>query len=295
MARIRTIKPDFWTDSKVVSVCVEARLLFIGLLNFADDEGFLIDDPLQIAMKVFPSPSDRFDVGSLIDDLAHVGLVIRGAWHNHAVLWLPGFTEHQRINRPQKSKFAEGFVAVVRTESAKDSSGDQVDSVIDHGSFSDHSVNGHGTVSDHSQRKEGRKEGNGKEGKEVSCSEAPSACSEQKSTELIRSVPVMEFETRGNVKRWFLTEEHVQRLRDGFPDLDIVGEAMKASIWLDANPSRKKTAGGMAAFLFGWMTREQNKGGGRNGGDYGSKAISREARNASAIDRLSEANASNPL
>ena len=31
MARIRTVKPEFWTDEKVVECSIPARLLFIGL------------------------------------------------------------------------------------------------------------------------------------------------------------------------------------------------------------------------------------------------------------------------
>ncbi|STV36571.1 primosomal protein I [Klebsiella pneumoniae] len=39
MARIRTVKPEFWTDEKVVECSIPARLLFIGLFNFANDNG----------------------------------------------------------------------------------------------------------------------------------------------------------------------------------------------------------------------------------------------------------------
>ena len=35
MARIRTIKPDFWTDEKVVELSAFARLLFIGQIGRA--------------------------------------------------------------------------------------------------------------------------------------------------------------------------------------------------------------------------------------------------------------------
>jgi hypothetical protein len=42
MARIRTIKPEFWTDEKVVECSFEARLMFIGMFNFADDKGNLV-------------------------------------------------------------------------------------------------------------------------------------------------------------------------------------------------------------------------------------------------------------
>ena len=43
--RIRTIKPDFWTDAKVSKLTYLARLLFIGLWNVADDEGRFKSDP----------------------------------------------------------------------------------------------------------------------------------------------------------------------------------------------------------------------------------------------------------
>lgn len=34
MARIRTIKPEFWTSEQVMGCAPLARLLFIGLWNF---------------------------------------------------------------------------------------------------------------------------------------------------------------------------------------------------------------------------------------------------------------------
>lgn len=53
MARIRTVKPEFWTDEKVVECSISARLLFIGLFNFADDKGCLERSPKRIKMQVF--------------------------------------------------------------------------------------------------------------------------------------------------------------------------------------------------------------------------------------------------
>src|SRR4030065_361605 len=57
VARIRTIKPEFWTDDKVVQVSFPARLLFIGLWNFADDSGNLENSPVQIKMRILPAHS----------------------------------------------------------------------------------------------------------------------------------------------------------------------------------------------------------------------------------------------
>jgi hypothetical protein len=39
MAKIRGIKPEFWTDDSLVELSVAARLFFIGLWTFSDDNG----------------------------------------------------------------------------------------------------------------------------------------------------------------------------------------------------------------------------------------------------------------
>jgi hypothetical protein len=57
MARIRTIKPEFWTDEKIVECSFEARLMFIGMFNFADDKGNLVREAYQDAD--FPCGHDR--------------------------------------------------------------------------------------------------------------------------------------------------------------------------------------------------------------------------------------------
>ncbi|HBS0572930.1 TPA: DnaT-like ssDNA-binding domain-containing protein, partial [Klebsiella pneumoniae] len=48
MARIRTIKPEFWTDEDMAEVSEPACLLAIGLLNYADDEGYFNANPKLI-------------------------------------------------------------------------------------------------------------------------------------------------------------------------------------------------------------------------------------------------------
>ena len=65
MSRIRTIKPDFWTDEKIVQLPFEARLFFIGMWNFADDEGYLSDQPDRIKLQVLPA--DEIDAWAIVD------------------------------------------------------------------------------------------------------------------------------------------------------------------------------------------------------------------------------------
>lgn len=104
MARIRTVKPEFWTDEKVVECSVTARLLFIGLWNFADDEGRIVDSPKQIKMKVFPGDDLKADdIHCLLTELSVNGLILRYAIDNKEYIQVVGW-HHQKINRVNKSK-----------------------------------------------------------------------------------------------------------------------------------------------------------------------------------------------
>jgi hypothetical protein len=102
MARIRTIKPDFWTDEKIVEISAFARLLFIGLWNFADDYGRMEFSPRRIKMQIFPA--DNLDIsalfGEIMGELVEVYTV-----ENKEFLQINGFEKHQKVDRRNPSKF----------------------------------------------------------------------------------------------------------------------------------------------------------------------------------------------
>lgn len=100
MARIRTIKPDFWTSEALSECSVSARLLFIGTWNFADDFGNLERSSKRIKMQIFPA--DTLDVEPLIQELITHGLLIEYSVSDKKYLHIPGFKDHQVINRPSK-------------------------------------------------------------------------------------------------------------------------------------------------------------------------------------------------
>jgi hypothetical protein len=100
MARIRTIKPDFWTDEKLTECSLSARLLFIGTWNFADDNGNLDRSHKQIKARVFPL--DNIECEPLLNELIAQGLLTEYAVEGKLYLHIQGFTKHQLINRPSK-------------------------------------------------------------------------------------------------------------------------------------------------------------------------------------------------
>lgn len=101
MARIRTIKPEFWTDDVVTECSHSARLLFIGLWNFADDNGNIERSSKQMKMKIFPA--DHIETESLALELMAKGLLIEYEVDGHKYLHIKGFVKHQVINNPSKT------------------------------------------------------------------------------------------------------------------------------------------------------------------------------------------------
>lgn len=105
MARIRSIKPEFWTSEQVMECSTNTRLLFIGLWNFADDAGRHPSSAKQIKALVFPA--DDFsseDVRRMLDELSAHGLISFYAVEGKEYFQITGW-HHQKIDRPQKSKY----------------------------------------------------------------------------------------------------------------------------------------------------------------------------------------------
>ena len=104
MARIRNIKPDFWTDEKLVELETWERLLFIGLWNFADDEGYMPYSPKRIKMQIFPG--DSLEVSRGIQSLISIGAVELFDSEFGQVLHVSKWSKHQKVSNPSKSKYS---------------------------------------------------------------------------------------------------------------------------------------------------------------------------------------------
>jgi hypothetical protein len=100
MARIRTIKPDFWTSEQIMNLTPLARLMFIGMWNFCDYGGNHPASVRTIKALVFPEDDvSTPNVQGLIDDLLENELVIayevEGKVYWHVTGW-----HHQLIDQP---------------------------------------------------------------------------------------------------------------------------------------------------------------------------------------------------
>lgn len=100
MARIRTIKPEFWSSEQVMECQPLTRLLFIGIWNFCDDGGNHPDSEKTIKARVFPGDEiSSSSIRRMLDELSSNGLLSfyehSGKRYLHVCGW-----EHQRIDKP---------------------------------------------------------------------------------------------------------------------------------------------------------------------------------------------------
>lgn len=107
--RIRTIKPEFWTSLKVASLPPMVRLQFVGLWNYADDEGRGVDEPRLIKAALFPLDDDYTadDVEVGMACLAAQLLIARYGYGGLRYFSIVGWPEHQSISKPRPSRFPE--------------------------------------------------------------------------------------------------------------------------------------------------------------------------------------------
>lgn len=102
MARIRTIKPEFWTSEQIVNCSIPARLLFIGLWNFCDDAGIHPASSQRLKMEVFPGDSmTTEEIDKLISELLTQKLLIKYKVEEKTYWQVTGW-HHQKIDKPNQ-------------------------------------------------------------------------------------------------------------------------------------------------------------------------------------------------
>ena len=106
MARIRTVKPDFWKHEELSELPEVVHMFAAALLNYSDDEGFFNANPKLIKAELFPLREPSMNVHGMLSELSKIGYIklykgVDGKTYGHVV----NFLEHQKVNRPQASKY----------------------------------------------------------------------------------------------------------------------------------------------------------------------------------------------
>jgi hypothetical protein len=107
MARIRTIKPEFFTSEDIVSLSAYARLLYIALWCEADREGRFAWKPKTFKIRYLPA--DNVDIEELCNELLERNLIVL---YGDGNAYVPSFLDHQHINpRESASRLPDPFDA----------------------------------------------------------------------------------------------------------------------------------------------------------------------------------------
>lgn len=95
------MKPDIWDDDAIGAVSIPARLLFLGLITQADDDGYLPGTPKWIGSKIYPYDDavGIKDISTWIKELAEVGLICSYEVDGRSYIWLPNWKNHQSIDK----------------------------------------------------------------------------------------------------------------------------------------------------------------------------------------------------
>jgi hypothetical protein len=111
MARIRSIKPEFWKSESIACHDFFTRLVFIGLWTYVDDNGVGMDNPKLITAELFPLEDDYAkvsrDLRESLARLADTGRIRRYTVDGKGYLSIVNWSEHQKIDRPGKPRYPQ--------------------------------------------------------------------------------------------------------------------------------------------------------------------------------------------
>lgn len=112
--RIRSVKPEWLSDELLAAASDEARVLSIGLILMADDEGRGRGSLAAVVAEVWRFEAARDDgtrapevfarARRALSELSAIGWVVLYEDSGQKYFWIRNFTKHQKIDKPTKSK-----------------------------------------------------------------------------------------------------------------------------------------------------------------------------------------------
>jgi hypothetical protein len=199
MARIRTVKPDFFTSEDIVALSPLARLLYIATWLEADREGRMVWRPGTLKLRYLPG--DECSVDDLAGELIDRGLVVLYEADGQQLAYIPTFTRHQIINNRETPSILPAPPDANSTRVAH----------VDDASGTRQRASGTRLVG---------KEGKGKEGMEDASSTRASSPKARRSPKAAKTSLPTDFVVSERVRLWAESK--------GFRDLDQHLEAFKS-------------------------------------------------------------------
>ena len=169
MARIRTIKPEFWEDEKIGKLPIPCRLFFIGCWNFADDFGVIKGNAALLKSQIFPYDENLrvSEIKKWIDALVDARMLVPIIHAEESYYFIRTFRSHQVLyKRYDKSYIGKGIVKELISKALNDND------VNTTSTLRDNDVN---TTEEKEEEKEDKKESPNGDKKEAKASSSASS------------------------------------------------------------------------------------------------------------------------
>lgn len=169
MARIRTIKPEFWEDEKIGKLPIPCRLFFIGCWNFADDFGVIKGNAALLKSQIFPYDENLrvSEIKKWIDSLVDARMLVPIIHAEESYYFIRTFRSHQILDkRYDKSYIGKEIAKDLINRALNDNDVNTTSTTRDNDVF---------TTTEKEEEKEDKKESpNGDKKEAVASSPAPS-------------------------------------------------------------------------------------------------------------------------
>lgn len=225
----RIIKESLCSSEKIASLSDFEFRLWVGLITQVDDAGRGDARPAIIKGRVFPF-RERLsikDIDAALQALAAKGCVSLYTVDGKPYFLFPGWVKHQRV-RDCKPKYPEPSENLNLPQSAA-SCGELPQSAA--------LIQSESNPNPESNPKE-------------YCAEPQAAAAPP-----VISLPL-------NDGTFFdVSENDMAKWSQLYPNVDVLQQLRNMAGWCDANPTKRKTRGGIKRFIAAWLAREQDKGG----------------------------------
>ena len=225
----RIIKESLCSSEKIASLSDFEFRLWVGLITQVDDAGRGDARPAIIKGRVFPFRErlSNKDIDAALQALAAKGCVSLYTVDGKPYFLFPGWVKHQRV-RDCKPKYPEPPENLNLPQSAA-SCGELPQSAA--------LIQSESNPNPESNPKE-------------YCAEPQAADAPP-----VISLPL-------NDGTFFdVSENDRAKWSQLYPNVDVLQQLRNMAGWCDANPTKRKTRGGIKRFITAWLAREQDKGG----------------------------------
>ena len=253
MARIRTIKPDFFRHLELYQAEIETglplRVAFAGLWTVADREGRFRWQPAVLKLDVLPF--DNLDFSRVLDACLTRGFVVKYEVKGLQYGLIPTFKKHQIVNNrekesilPEPENIADIIVDLTRA------------SRVPHAGF--FPLNQDRVEQEQEQEGEGEGEQEGEQG--TSCAEPKKIGSTLSEKPAVISIPLICKKSEPQID-FDIYQPMIDDWAESYPAVNVIQELRNIRQWNLANPARRKTKAGILRHINTWLADKQNKGG----------------------------------